>query len=286
MNLTVALMELTPSTAETFITQACQEGAETIDLSDCTFADIGGIVRLVLLVRHLASRQHPVQLIIPKDEDVQSYLERANAFQEMRGLCQLDQSVEHLRYHGRYPTKKLVEIRPLEVEGQVRAIAECFSAALKAHRNVSTQIIDAVERILYETLQNIPEHADPHRTLGVHNGLAALQRYSSRLCVSVGDLGIGIRESLTDNPQFPPDKYDHARAIEAAITGASRHGDCGRGGGLMSVMSAVKNLGGSLSIRSGNAIVRVDDLFGQLAEACAPFPGTQVDIVVPLSGRG
>lgn len=280
------LMELTPSTAEPLITQTCQEGAEVIDLSDCTFADIGGIVRLVLLVRHLASRQHPVTLVIPKNEGVQSYLERANAFQEMHGLCQLDQSIEHLRGHGRYPTKKLVEIRPLEEEGQVRAITDGFSAALKAQRNVSGQVIDAVERILYETLQNIPEHADPHGTLGVHNGLAALQRYSWRLCVSVGDLGIGIRESLTGNPQFPPDKYDHARAIEAAITGASRHGDCGRGGGLMSVVRAVESLGGSLSIRSGSAIVRTDELLGRSAVSCAPFPGTQIDIVVPLSGRG
>lgn len=277
-------MELDASTAEAFVRETCNGSANTIDLKSCSFAEVSGLVRLVLLARHLTLRGRTLQVLIPEDEGVQSYLERANAFRELDGLCTFDQPIEHLQRHGRYPTNKLVELRPLQ-EGQIRAIVECFSGGLKAHRNISSEIIDAVERVLFETLQNIPDHANPEGTIGTHYGLAALQRYSWRLCLSVGDLGVGIRQSLTGNPQFPPDRYDHVRAIEAAISGASRHADIGRGGGLMSVVAAVQKIGGGLRVRSGDAAVVIAADDERHVEPCMLFPGTQIDITVPLSGR-
>lgn len=278
-------MELDAVTAETLIRETCDGSADTIDLKNCSFAEVSGMVRLVLLARHLKIHGRAIQVLIPEDEGVQSYLERANAFRELSGLCTFDQSIEHLQRHGRNPTNRLVELRPLEEQGQIRTIVECFSTGLKAHRNIGSDIIDTIDRVLFETLQNIPDHADPDGTIGVQHGLAALQRYSWRLCLSVGDLGVGIRQSLTGNPRFPPDRYDHARAIEAAISGSSRHADIGRGGGLMSVVAAVQKVGGWLRVRSGDTAIIITAEDNRRIDPCTLFPGTQIDISVPLSGR-
>ena len=275
-------MELTPETVEQFIAETCSGRSSSIDLGECAFAQIAGIVKLVLLVKHLALSGRDVELKIPRDLSVQRYLERANAFRELRDICRMDQSVDHLRAQGRYPTDTLVELRSIEEEGQIRAVVDGFVAGLTSQRNIRGDVIRAVESILYETLQNIPQHADPEGTIGVHNGLAALLRYSWRLCLSIGDLGVGIRKSLAMNPKFPMDKYDHGRAIEAAIGHASRHDDVGRGGGLPSVVSAVRKISGSLTVRSGDAMVVVERDNLQL-KSCTEFPGTQLEIEVRLN---
>ncbi len=278
-------MELDALAVEEFIRETCNGSADTVDLRDCSFAEVSGMVRLVLLAHHLSSQGRFIRVLIPEDTDVQSYLERTNTFRQLEGLCTFDEPIEHLQQHDRVPTDRLVGLRPLEEQGQIRAILEGFSSGLKAHRNIASDIIDAIDKVLFETLQNIPDHAVPDGAVGAHHGMAALQRYSWRLCLSVGDLGMGIRESLTGNPKFPPDRYDHARAIEAAITGSSRHADIGRGGGLMSVVAAIQKVGGWLRVRSGDAGIVITAEDNRRIEQCAFFPGTQIDISVPLRGR-
>lgn len=274
-------MKLNFESVESIIARVYGQGDDTIDLSNCIFADISGIVRLVLIAKHRALSGQPATLIVPRDNNVQTYLERANAFQELKACCSLSEPVDHLAGNVRNATKNLVEVRPIEEEGQIRNIVDCFSEHLKSAA-VSDEARNAIEKILYETLQNIPHHADPEGKLGACNGIAALQKYSYELCLAVGDLGVGIRESLTLNPKFPKEIYDEAKALLAASNEASRHGDRGRGGGLPSVINALGRLGGACSIRSGSVALKING-DSKSIQKITHFPGTHIDISVPLN---
>ena len=279
----VVIMRLNQETIEAIITQTCRDEVDTIDLSACVFAEIPGLLRLVLLIKHLSSLGRSIEVIVPRDPNVQSYFERTNAFRELKGHCSMDQSVDHLASHGRHRTKALVELRPVEEMDQIRAIVEGVAEAL-SKENVPNDSKNVMERILYETLQNVPQHADPLGLIGKCNGFAALQRYDFQLCLAVGDLGIGIRESLITNPKFPKDHFDHSKAVQTAITGASRHGDVGRGGGLQSVVNILEKIGGELHLRSGDAVMHVSK-DQRIMKKRTIFPGTHLDIVVPLHNR-
>ena len=110
----------------------------------------------------------------------------------------------------------------------------------------------------------VPEHPDVRR-LGQNvvehagspvGGFVAAQRYKSgapdeRIIVAVGDVGVGIRESL--RPRYG-DMTD-AKAITQAIRwNVSRVPEDGRGQGLPGVVEGVRGLEGILWIRSGSAL--------------------------------
>jgi len=275
-------MELNALSAEQIIKDTCAGSSNTIDLTKCTFVEVSGIIRLVLLARHLTFEKRSIQMMIPQSEDVQGYLERANVFNELKGYCTFNESIEHLQHRERNPTSTLVELRSLDEENQARAIIDCFSTSLKAHKSINSDIMDTIDKVLFETLQNISEHANPGDFFAVSHGLAALQRYKKKLCLSIGDLGVGIRKSLTSNPKYPESRYDHTEAIKAAISGYSRHADIGRGGGLMSVVAAIQKLDGWLKVRSGDVAVTIAANDQQRVDQYVLFPGTQIDINVPL----
>lgn len=274
-------MKLNFESAEAIIAQVYGQGNDTIDLSDCIFADISGIVRLVLIAKHKALSGQRATILVPRDNNVQTYLERANAFQELKACCSLNEPIDHLAGNVRNATKNLVEVRSIEEEGQIRNIVDCFSEHLKG-TGVADEARNAIEKILYETLQNIPHHADPEGKLGACNGVVALQKYAYELCLAIGDLGVGIRESLTLNPKFPKEVYDDSKAVLAAANQASRHGDRGRGGGLPSVIQALASVGGTCSIRSGSVVLKING-DSRLIQNVSSFPGTHIDISVPLN---
>jgi hypothetical protein len=70
----------------------------------------------------------------------------------------------------------------------------------------------------------------------------------------------------------------------AVIQGQSRFRDRGRGQGLGESRKYVSKWDGKLSVRSGTARISIvpswdDDV--PLAEGLAPFPGSQVQVIIP-----
>jgi len=134
--------------------------------------------------------------------------------------------------------------------------------------------------------QNIIEHAG-------QGGWVAVQsyRWTKRLgrrvvVIAVCDAGLGFRRSLESAPgHLPTDRWDDASALEeAVIRGVSRFRERGRGQGLAGARNYVGRWKGKLSVRSGTARISIvpswdDDV--PLAEGLAPFPGAQVQVIIP-----
>ena len=110
----------------------------------------------------------------------------------------------------------------------------------------------------------------------------------------VGAWGVGssssvwqMRESgfeVTQSSRFG-DRWSDAAALEAALFhGASRFRDPGRGQGLGGIARYVNRWSGKLAVRSGTARITIvppwdDD--EPLTDGLAPFPGSQVLMIVP-----
>jgi hypothetical protein len=104
--------------------------------------------------------------------------------------------------------------------------------------------------------------------------------------IAVSDAGVGFRRSLeaTQQRRFG-DRWGDAAALEAAvIQHTSRFRDPGRGQGIAGIKRYLSRWDGKLTIRSGSARIAIvpswdDDI--PLTEHLAPFPGAQVQIVIP-----
>ena len=139
---------------------------------------------------------------------------------------------------------------------------------------------------LSEACQNIVEHAGTGGWVSVH-AYTFRRRLGRRVVViAVSDAGVGFRRSLeaTQQRRFG-DRWGDAAALEAAvIQHTSRFRDPGRGQGIAGIKRYLSRWDGKLTIRSGSARIAIvpswdDDV--PLTEHLPPFPGAQVQIVIP-----
>jgi hypothetical protein len=130
------------------------------------------------------------------------------------------------------------------------------------------------------------EHAGTSGWVAVH-AYTWRKRLGRRVVViAVTDAGIGFRRSLeaTQARRFG-ERWGDAAALEAAvIQNVSRFRDPGRGQGIAGIKRYLTRWSGKLTIRSGTARIAIvppwdDDL--PLTDHLAPFPGAQVQIVLP-----
>jgi hypothetical protein len=144
--------------------------------------------------------------------------------------------------------------------------------------------------ILSEVCQNIIEHAETGGWVGIQSYNWAKRLGRNVVIISVFDLGIGFRGSLAkEHSARFGDRWSDATALEAAfIHGVTRFRDPGRGQGLKQIRNRVGRWGGKISIRSGTA--RIADIpdwddAPPMEQGLAPFPGSQIEIVLPARGE-
>lgn len=79
----------------------------------------------------------------------------------------------------------------------------------------------------------------------------------------VSDRGIGVLDSLTQNPEYSG-LSDHGAALEAMVeAGVSRHArDTGHGNGFRPIFEKLADMTGELRFRSGDYVLTLDGRFG------------------------
>lgn len=261
-----------------------------VDARHVRWASPFGLTALLTLAQ---TRDERPTLAVPELDETLSYWARAAFFQHAESLYDLTGSYPKRRDSGE--SNVLLEITPVaksdDVHDVVGRVQERAQQIIKTELKLESKAIIGFAMTLSEICQNIIEHAG-------RGGWVAVQsyRWTKRLgrrvvVIAVCDAGLGFRRSLESMPgHLPSARWDDAAALEeAVIRGVSRFRDRGRGQGLAGARNYVGRWNGKLSVRSGTARISIvpswdDDL--PLAEGLAPFPGAQVQVIIPEAVPG
>lgn len=261
-----------------------------VDARHVRWASPYGLTALLTLAQ---TRDERPTLAVPELDETLSYWARAAFFQHAESLYDLTGSYPKRRDSGE--SNVLLEITPVaksdDVHDVVGRVQERAQQIIKTELKLESKAIIGFAMTLSEICQNIIEHAG-------RGGWVAVQsyRWTKRLgrrvvVIAVCDAGLGFRRSLESMPgHLPSARWDDAAALEeAVIRGVSRFRDRGRGQGLAGARNYVGRWNGKLSVRSGTARISIvpswdDDL--PLAEGLAPFPGAQVQVIIPEAVPG
>jgi anti-sigma regulatory factor (Ser/Thr protein kinase) len=225
---------------------------------------------------------------VPQADEVRRYWARTGFFRYAAELFDL---------HGRIPRIKpdeqsdvLLDVTPVRASEDVHAVVgkiQAGAARILTHElGIDAKATMGFAMALSEACQNIVEHAGTSGWVAVH-AYSFRRRLGRRVVViAVSDAGVGFRRSLeASQARRFADRWGDGAALEAAvIQNVSRFRDPGRGQGIAGIKRYLSRWSGKLSIRSGTARIAIvpewdDDL--PMTEGLAPFPGAQVQIVIP-----
>jgi len=227
-------------------------------------------------------------LILPKGEEVTSYMERMGFFRAAEGIF-FTGSLDKLKQEG-VTSDVLLEVTQIMQNSDIHKVVDKVQrragAILTNTLDYAPNAVVQFSVVLSEVCQNIIEHAESA-------GWVAAQTYnwSHRLgrlvvVISVTDLGVGFKGSLSSEHSNKFGKeWDDTKALEAVfVHGLTRFPDMGRGQGIQQIRKQVRKWNGMISVRSGTSrIIDVPHWFesSSLQEGLPNFPGTQINIVVP-----
>ncbi len=259
-----------------------------VDAHASHWASPFGLLSLITAGQWLHEHNQPKpQLTLPTDREVSHYWARSGFF---------DYADQFYELHGKVPgsvrrgsTDALLDVTPVRESADVHKVVEHVqerSAKILTEVGLEIQATLGFTMALSEGCQNIVEHAGT-------TGWVAAQSYNWKrrlgrkvVMIAVADAGIGFRESLAAvQAERWGDRWGDAAALEAAVfQGISRFSDPGRGQGLAGMRRYVERWDGKLAVRSGSArlsIVPSWDETEPIENGIAPFPGTQVLIIIP-----
>jgi anti-sigma regulatory factor (Ser/Thr protein kinase) len=259
------------------------------DARGAQWASPFGLVAMLTAAQAIREAGGPAPgFTVPVAEEVRRYWARTGFFGHLAELADL---------HGKVPKNKpdthsdvLLDVTPVRASEDVHAVVgkiqEGAARILHGELGLEAKATMGFAMALSEACQNIVEHAGTGGWVSVH-AYSFRKRLGRRVVViAVGDSGVGFRRSLeaTQSRRFG-DRWGDGAALEAAvIQNVSRFRDPGRGQGIAGIKRYLSRWQGKFSIRSGTArivIVPPWDDDAPMTEHLAPFPGAQVQIVIP-----
>ncbi len=266
---------------------ADEGGRILVDARRLRWVDPFGMIGLLAVGQVARDRGRRPRLQVPESPDVISYLSRMSFFKGAEAVYELHGGS---RRTAAGSSDVLLEITPVQSHMDVHQIVDRVNeralAILTKQLNYPLKEAFQFSVMLSEVCQNIIDHAEA-------GGWVATQTYnwSKRLgrkvvTIAVMDLGVGFHGSLgSEHAARYGARWSDASALEAAfIHGLTRFHDPGRGQGLQQIRKQVGRWNGKISIRSGTA--RIADVPAwddapPLEEDLPPFPGAQINIILP-----
>ena len=222
-------------------------GVAVIDLARVSFVDAYALTGLACFIASAARDGLPVRLVLPEHPDVRSWLSRMH-LGDVIDTFEVDVGGGLPRVAERDRRDTLIELQRFDDSHGSHRLATFIWERLEggADGEVVNQLFEATG----ELGQNVVEHAGSPA-----GGFVAAQRYKAgapeeRIIVAVGDVGVGIRESL--RPRYG-DMTDGEAITSAIRWNVSSVMEEGRGQGLPGVVEGVRGLDGVVWIRSGAA---------------------------------
>jgi hypothetical protein len=294
MTLTVrsATTELTVYNMDSFLDQVPAAGSAgqkiCFDLRNLAFIDPFAMMTLLYSCRELVQRPgYKVHLELAEDGAC-GFLPRVG-FMDLipQGVTCSDTftPIRLIRERGeRGSNPKLLELTPLSSSPVIRAILDNMVRVLKYRFGYKLEEAYDMVRAFSEVCHNVLDHNDQP----LANGLAAMQEFQGQagkfLHFVVGDCGLGIKTTLTRNPDFYPITTDVEAILTSVESGASESSDLLRGSGLPTLLDLSARHGGSVHIRSGSGHVywrRDGEHRRHTFDGVRYVPGVQVAITYP-----
>lgn len=254
--------------------------ASSCDLRDLAFADAYGLVGLACALRAGLRDLPDLEVSAPANATTGAHLTNMGFRDFLR---------EHDLPSG-LPDGSAAEVSdvvvPLQsaaLAGGDQALSHVLWEQLRAH--VDPQVLEAVAEGVWEILANAFEHSgsDAHLMAQVYRAKRGGEPpdHNNRVQVVVGDVGQGVLESFrATSVREPATELEAVHlALEYLVT--SVPDDPGRGQGLFTTMEQVVALQGRMIVRSGDALVAIDQA-GKESRTVAPIPGVMVALSLPL----
>jgi anti-sigma regulatory factor (Ser/Thr protein kinase) len=261
-----------------------------VDAHACEWISPYGFVALLAAGQALLDRLgERARLTAPRDRDVAHFWARMGFFRMAEEFFEIHGPVPRVRAGD---SRVLLEITPVraaeDVHAVVHHIQDKSAAILTGELGLDSRATLGFGMALSEACQNIVEHAGTGGWVCVH---AYTWWKSTRVAViAVADAGVGFRHTLEPSQAARyGERWGDGAALEAALLqNVSRFRDPGRGQGLAGIRRYFSRWQGKISIRSGTARIAIvppwdDDV--PLTEHLAPFPGAQVQLVIPAGAE-
>lgn len=275
---------------DALIAEAAGSGERAlVDARHLRWADPYGMIGLLALGRVLGDAGERPALQLPGSGEVAGYLARMGLIRQAGELFEVH-GAPRGRPRADAASNVLLEITPIrshdDVHGVVDDVTERAGRILTERLGYARAAGAQFSMMLSEVCQNIIEHAESGGWVGIQSYRRTARLDRPTVVIAVMDLGVGFRGSLAkEHAARFGDRWSDTTALEAAfIHGVTRFRDPGRGQGLKQIRSRVGRWGGKVSIRSGTAriadVPEWDDA-APMESALAPFPGSQIRIVLP-----
>ena len=266
-----------------------------LDLRPVEFVEPSGLCGLAALLEFLIPRSGEVGIAL-SGRNVPAYLERMNFFRIFGNRIETNADVASLEERRRGNPGTLQELVNFHSEEEIPDIINRISEILE-NKEYPLRERAAICATLSEICANAVEHgassfgayaavqAYQHIVSGRHSGPKA-ERRGEEVLIAIADGGVGVRETLSCNPEYAEFTDTDNDALRHALKmGVSGTGEIGRGGGLAVVGQIAVRTGGSLSLRSGSGRIT---FYGDRINSrnVPPFPGTFVRVSLPRKAAG
>ena len=210
-----------------------------IDLSEIKFADIFGIVSLALLIKKEYSINNKIQLIMPHNFDVSSYLHISGFINYVRDVAEIKYNGLNIfsKIHGKVEIDSKKDYIPLQIiksQEDVEAIIDKIISWLR-NKGAEENEVNKIFTLLLELFGNALDHSNSE------NGcIFAMQKYKTKLMISIADYGVGIKESLEKNKKYAGVFKSNEQAMQYIFTNKnyiSSEDEKGRGNGFFCLNS-------------------------------------------------
>ena len=221
-----------------------------VDLSDVSFISPFAVVYLGMFLRLHNSNGINFDVTPPKERTVRRYLATQNFWERFNFAPEV---IEEERLHRFTTSTSLNDIVDIEDKPYIAEDIADSVRELLIRENVGVDV-EEIYVLVSELIDNFERHS-------THNfGVFVMQYFhnAGRLVIAVGDCGIGMRASLSQNPRhayFAEMSHVYAiqRSFEPLVSGELEGGT-----GLTEVKEFIKRHKGTLTLSSGNGYFRLD----------------------------
>lgn len=193
----------------------------TVDISDITFSLPFGIVYLGQFIRNHSSQGTKLWVALPKNVVAKKYLSKQRFWERFNiDISQINAS-ELRTFNNNTSLNDIIDIEKRE------RIAEDIAAEIINVLDRTSANLDygVVAEVVSELVDNFAQHS------GYNLATLAMQYYPGKeqVVIAIGDCGVGIRTSLSNNPTFnylkaEPHYVAAAKAFEPLVSGKQEGG--------------------------------------------------------------